>query len=238
MGNAHALRGRLTPALILAALLALAVIVTLGLTAAPASATSTFTLCSSCHNYSPGDAFHTKTTHSKQTCTKCHVNGVNAAGLVSSACASCHGTAATIAADPNTSHPTSSCGSCHAAPSPTPTATATTTPTPTPTATAVATTLTAKVSPTITKLGKKVKVSGTAGPVASLAGAKIAFKLQRKVGTKWVKMKAPASATVTPTGTYTWSYKAVKKGAHKVTLSIKATTAFTAKTMSKSFKVK
>ncbi len=250
MGNAHRLGGRMTPVLVLTALLAVAAVIVLGLTAAPASATSSFTLCSSCHDYASGDAFHTKATHSTQVCTKCHVNGVTAAGLVSSACASCHGTAATIAADANTGHPGSTCGACHAAPSPTPSATATSTPsptpsatatstpTPTPTATAVATSLTAKVSPSIVKRGKKVKVTGVAGPGASLAGAKIAFKVQRKVGTKWVKMKAPASAKVSPAGAYTWTYKAAKKGAHKVTLSIRATTTFTGKKLVKTFKVK
>ena len=112
-------------------------------------------------------------------------------------------------------------------------------PSPSPSATAAPTSLTAKVSPTIVKLGKKVKVSGTAGPVPALAGAKIAFKVERKVGTKWVKMKAPATATVATLGTYTWSYKAVKKGSHRVTLSIKATTTYTAiAKLVKTFKVK
>ena len=90
MGIVHAHRGRLAPALILAVLMALAVIVTLGLAASPASAQQTFTQCSSCHNYAPGDAFHSANTHSKQTCTKCHVNGTGQPP-VPSACASCHG---------------------------------------------------------------------------------------------------------------------------------------------------
>ncbi len=111
-------------------------------------------------------------------------------------------------------------------------------PSPSPSATAAPTSLTAKVSPTIVKLGKKVKVSGTAGPVPALAAAKIAFKVERKVGTKWVKMKAPATATVATLGAYTWSYKAVKKGSHRVTLTIKATTTYTAKKLVKTFKVK
>ena len=51
MGIVHVHRGRLAPALILAVLMALAVIVTLGLAASPASAQSTFTTCASCHNY-------------------------------------------------------------------------------------------------------------------------------------------------------------------------------------------
>ena len=51
--------------------------------------------------------------------------------------------------------------------------------------------MTAKVAPTTVKLKKTVKVTGTAGPAASLKGAKVAFKVERKVGAKWVKMKAP-----------------------------------------------
>ncbi len=78
-----------------------------------------------------------------------------------------------------------------------------------------------------------------AGPAASLAGAKIAFKVERKVGTKWVKMKAtPTTATASATGAYTWSYKAAKKGAHRVTLTIAATSTHTKKTLVKPFKVK
>ena len=50
MGIVHTHRGRLAPALILAVLMALAVIVTLGLAASPASAQSTFTTCAGCHS--------------------------------------------------------------------------------------------------------------------------------------------------------------------------------------------
>ena len=242
MGNAHVLRGRMAPALILVAMLALAVIVTLGLTAAPASATSSFTLCSSCHNYAPGDAFHTKTPHGNQTCTKCHVNGVNAAGVVSSACASCHGTPAQIVAAQPTNHTSCSSAACHGStPTPTPTATATTTPTPTPTATAtpVATTMTLKASPTIQRLGRSVKFSGRAGSLPALAGAKVAFKVERKVGTKWVKMKTTAKTVNATTGAFAWTYKTVKKGAHRVTASIAAKAGvYKGKKLVRSFRVR
>lgn len=106
------------------------------------------------------------------------------------------------------------------------------------TVTPVTTELTAKVIPATVALGKRVKVTGAAAPVAALAGAKVIFKLERKVGTRWVRMKAPASATVNPAGSYTWTYKTVKKGAHRVTLTIKATTTFTRKSLSRTFKVK
>ena len=114
MGIVHAHRGRLAPALILAVLMALAVIVTLGLAASPASATPTWT-CGSCHNYTgPGDAFHARTTHAAQECSKCHTT---ASGLVPSACAAsgCHISAATIIAARPASHTATTCGTASAA---------------------------------------------------------------------------------------------------------------------------
>jgi hypothetical protein len=99
------------------------------------------------------------------------------------------------------------------------------------------TTLVAKVAPTTVALGKKVKVSGTAGPVASLARAKVAFRVDRKVGTKWVKMKT-GSVTASSTGTFAWTYKTLKKGAHRVTVSIAASATHTTKKVVKTFKVR
>ena len=60
----------------------------------------------------------------------------------------------------------------------------------------------------------------------------------RKVGTKWVKMKATATAKASATGAFTWSYKTVKKGTHRVTLTIAATSTHTKKTLVKKFKVR
>ena len=126
-----------------------------------------------------------------------------------------------------------SCGGCRS----TATGCHCATPTPTPTATVATTTLTAKVAPTTVKVRKTVKVTGTAGPAASLKGAKVAWKVERKVGTKWIKMKA-GTAIASTTGTFTVTYKAVKKGAHRVTLSIAKTSTYTAKKLVKTFKVK
>ena len=97
--------------------------------------------------------------------------------------------------------------------------------------------MTAKVAPTTVKVKKTVKVTGTAGPATSLAGAKVALKVERKVGTKWVKMKT-GTATASATGAFTWSYKTAKKGSHRVTSSIAATTTYTKKSVVKTFKVK
>lgn len=225
MGIVHADRGRLAPALILAVLMALAVIVTLGLVAGPASAQSTFTTCASstaCHTGS--DAFHAKAGHAAAaSCATCHVAGFSAPnkGVLPSGCMTCHAPASGVIA--KTTHTANACGAtpgCHGVPS------------------AVATTtMTAKVAPTSVKVKKSVKVTGIAGPVASLAGAKVAFKVERKVGAKWLKMKTGV-ATASATGAYMWSYKTVKKGSHRVTASIAKTSTHTAKKLVKAFKVK
>jgi hypothetical protein len=219
----------MTPAILLAVLLAVVAVVTLGLLAGPASAQPTFTTCASCHSMS---AVHGNANHSSffGTCSTCHNNGGTSNPPLPSACASCHGGTTAILAKPT--HTTNACGTtvgCHGYTSPTPT--------PTPTVTVATTTLTAKAAPTIVKLGKKVKVSGLAGPVPALVGAKIALKVERKVGTKWLKMKT-GTATASATGAYAWSYKAVKKGSHRVTVSIAKTAKFTAKKVVKTFKVK
>jgi hypothetical protein len=220
MGIVYAHRGRLAPALILAVLLALAVIVTFGLVAGPASAQPTFTTCASCHNMSDT---HSNANHASffSTCATCHNDGGTGNPPLPSACAACHGGTTAILA--STQHKANGCGTtagCHGVPP-----------------AVVTTTLTAKVVPTSVKVKKSVKITGTAGPVASLAGAKVAWKVERKVGAKWSKMKA-GTATASATGAFTVTYKAVKTGAHRVTLSIAATSTYTAKQVVKTFKVK
>ena len=233
MGNVHAHRRRPAPALILMATVALLIVlafmaVNASIGAQDAQALPNFTdpvsgvgPCNSCHNYSMGDAFHSKTTHAAQTCATCHVAGSGAAGLRPSACATCHTPVSALLA--LTTHAATGCGTtpgCHGVPP-----------------AQVTTTMTAKVAPTSVKLKKTVKVTGTAGPAASLAGAKVAFKVERKVGAKWVKMKT-GSATASATGAFKWSYKTAKKGSHRVTASIAATATYTAKKVVKPFKVK
>ena len=239
MGNAHAYRRRLTPALILLVVLTLVAVAFAGIAAQKAQALPTFTQavngigpCSTCHGSNgpgtPGDTFHNKATHSVTSCTKCHVSGT-ATPPLPSACVSCHGPVTANLS--KTTHSATKCGTtpgCHGYTSPSPS--------PSPSATAVSTTLTAKVAPTSVKVGKSVKVTGTAGPATSLAGAKVAWKVERKVGTKYIKMKA-GTATVKTTGAFTVTYKAAKKGAHRVTLSIAATSTHTAKKLVKTFKV-
>jgi hypothetical protein len=225
MGNVQAYRGRLAPALILAVLMALAVIVTLGINAAPASAQSTFTTCSPCHTlagtHSGGNANHTGI-----ACTTCHNNGGTANPPLPSACASCHGgTTAILSANATHTSSPQSCATtpgCHGVVPPV----------------VAKTTMTLKASPTTLKLRKTVKFSGVAGPLSALASAKVAFKVERKVGTKWVKMKTTTKTVNATSGAFSWSYKTAKKGAHRVTASIAKKSTYTAKKMVKNFKVK
>ena len=233
MGNAY--RRRLAPALVLTVLIALAVF-TLGLAARPASATQdSFTLCGSCHG---SNQVHGVSAHPyPSNCSACHVAGSGAAGLRPSACATCHGAADILARtkDGTPVHPASTCGvtGCHGA-APLPTAT----PTPTPPATVVATTVTAKVAPTAIRLGKTIKTTGAVTPIATLAGQKVALRVDLKKGTKWVKAKT-ATATVTAAGAYSWKYKPLKKGTFRVKASVAATATYKAsKTAYKTFKVK
>lgn len=226
MGIVYAHRGRLAPAILLTALVVLAVAAVMALTAGPANAQQSYTVCAGCH----GSAKHSSnSTHaglySSSSCTTCHANGFGAEnkGITPAACAACHGGATAILA--STQHVAQSCGTtntCHGYTAP---------------PVVVPTTMTAKVAPTSVKVRKSVKVTGVAGPVASLAGAKVAFKVERKVGTKWLKMKT-GTATASATGAFTWSYKTAKKGAHRVTSSIAKTSTYTAKSVVKTFKVK
>ena len=101
----------------------------------------------------------------------------------------------------------------------------------------VTTTMTLKAAPAIVRLNRLVKTTGTAGPVASLAGAKVALKIERKVGTRWVKMKT-VTKTVSAAGAFSWTYKVVKRGPHRVTATIAKTTTHTAKKLVRSFRVR
>ena len=94
-----------------------------------------------------------------------------------------------------------------------------------------------KVAPASVAVNKPVKISGTAGPLPALAAAKVAVKIERKAGKKWVKAKA-ATAKVGATGAFTLTYKPTKKGSYQVTASIAKTSSFTAKTLKKTFKAK
>jgi hypothetical protein len=82
-----------------------------------------------------------------------------------------------------------------------------------------------------------VTAKGTVRPT-SLAGRKVTLTVQKKSGTKWVKVKT-AAATLSATGAYRWKYKPTKKGAYRVHATIaKTATTAAATTKWRSFKVK
>jgi hypothetical protein len=228
MGNAHVLRGRLTPALVIAAVLALALLAVLAIAGTAAAQPAFEPTCGACHTEAavhpsgyPSAGPSANPNHAGLACSKCHTNGT-ATPPPTSACGSCHGGVTAILA--KTTHSTQSCGTtvgCHGYTG----------------VTQVATVLTAKAAPTTVKVGKTVTISGTATPADQLTGAKIAILVNRKVGTKWVKAKA-ATATASATGSYSWKYKVAKKGSYQVKVSVKATATFTAKSVTKTFKAK
>lgn len=248
MGIVHVNRRRLAPALIVVALVVLAVVAGLGMTAGPASAYSTYqhggAVCANCHGNSTVTSAVCVTCHTgykvpsaTSNCWTCHTPGQDMQPVKNGAPATCTATChlANGTDHAHNPHPErGTCTDCHNV------TTNATTPNGSPHHVApaiVTTTLTAKVAPASVTHGKTVKVTGTAGPAASLKGAKVAFKVERKVGTKWVKMKT-GTATASATGAFTWSYKTAKKGAHRVTVSIAKTATYTAKSLVKTFKVK
>ena len=111
--------------------------------------------------------------------------------------------------------------------------------TPTPTSTPTAT-LALKLSGLkggAIKHGKTLAAKGSVTPT-SLAGSKIALTAQMKKGAKWVKAKT-YSALITSTGSYSWKYKPVKKGAYRMQGSITKTATHAAVTTKwLAFKVK
>ena len=241
MGNAYAHRRRLAPALILMATVALLVMLAMAVSASlgaqDAQALSTFDTgsgsipaCETCHGMS---ATHSKTAHvtngvydssDPTTCANCHPGGDTSVKPLPAKCGVCHGGVTTILA--KSTHTTTGCGTtdgCHGYTAP---------------PVQVATTVTAKVAPTTIRLGKTVKTTGAVTPVATLAGKKVALRVDFKKGTKWVKAKT-ASATVTATGTYSWKYKPMKRGTFRVKASIATTATYKAsKTAYRTFKVK
>jgi hypothetical protein len=112
MGIAHVHRGRLAPALILAVLMALAIIVTLGLAASPASAQPTFEpVCAGCHTQT--NTHPSATHHTGIGCSTCHGASV-ANPPLPTACGTCHTPTSRVLARPT--HSGLSCGTttgCH-----------------------------------------------------------------------------------------------------------------------------
>lgn len=73
------------------------------------------------------------------------------------------------------------------------------------------------------KLGRRVTTTGVVTP-SSLAGSKATLLVQKKRGSKWVKVKA-ASATVNQVGVYGWKYKPAARGSYRTCARIAKTAA-------------
>jgi hypothetical protein len=159
--------------------------------------------CDSCHKQ---DATHAK--HATVACATCHTAGV-ATPPSPAACASCHGAAAILA---SATHVAQGCGTtpgCHGVPVPTP----------------ITTAVSLKVAPASIKFKKTVVASGAVTPAADLAGIKVVLKAEIKIGKAWKAAKT-TKATVSATGTYSWTYVPAKKGSYRMTATIVGTTEF------------
>jgi hypothetical protein len=227
--------------------------------AGPASAHNgwqhgTATLCSNCH---PGGdtsvpltsaactACHTggftpltvAATQADGTCWGCHAPGKDMSAVkatsagCSSAAAGCHTTGA---AAPHVGATNTTCLSCHG------TTLGTTDPGTSPhhVAASAASTkpvFTAKLSASSVKVKKTIKASGLAFPAAI---AKVTVLVQKKSGTKWVKVTTK-TATANPSSAWSVSYKATKKGSFRMQASTAAVTGVSAgKSAFLNFKVK
>jgi hypothetical protein len=89
----------------------------------------------------------------------------------------------------------------------------------------------------VMRLGRRVTAKGVVTPTR-LAGSSVKLTVQKKQGTRWVKVKRVAR-TISATGTYAWRYKPARKGAYRMRATIAKTAAHTAaRTTWRPFKVK
>ena len=89
----------------------------------------------------------------------------------------------------------------------------------------------------VMRLGRRVTAKGVVTPT-KLAGSSVKLTVQKKQGTRWVKVKRVAR-TISATGTYGWRYKPAKRGAYRMRATIAKTAAHTAaRTKWRLFKVK
>jgi hypothetical protein len=179
--------------------------------------------CSTCHGSSgpgsTGDQIHALAAHSAIGCATCHTAG-SSTPPTTGACGGCHGGVAHIVTEPT--HSTQGCtvAGCHAVPD----------------QVSKVTIKVSGLSAGAIKLGKSVTASGVVTPVHA---GKVTITFQRKVGTKWVKMKAVARTSNATTGAYSFKYKPTKKGSWRVQSVLAAAPGFTkAQTAWKTFKVK
>jgi hypothetical protein len=236
MGNTHAHRGR-TAAAILVALLTVLVSAFAAQAALAAHPSDTWkhgnaTSCTSCHasisgpGANPGNTLctqchtgyvaHTKAGAPAQCWSACHTpgqdmtkvatNDATAGCGVSAAGAGCHGTQGHPGSTPTT------CVDCHGAEGQSAHHHAALTDV------SVKPVLTAALSAKSIKLRKTFKVSGLAKPVG--ASYKVTLLIQKKAGTKWVKVTSKTAAPNVTTYKWTLTYKPTKKATYRVVASV------------------
>ena len=227
-------RGRRRSRSLVIVLLALAVVAVFGIAAQQALAFQTFehgtaTTCTVCHTVSTStpptnaacaaSACHTgyNVPRAGKTCWTCHDPGQDMSavptGAPTSCTTTCHlaGSQAAVPGSGHNPHPERGlCTTCHN------TTTSFNTPNGSPHHTLQVpdpTTVTLKVAPTTIKLKKTVKATGVVTP-ADLGGV-VNLTAKFKSGSKWKNVKT-AKATVSATGTYSWTYKPGKKGSYRI----------------------
>jgi hypothetical protein len=236
MGNALAHRGRTVAALfaVLLAVLVFAVAAQAASAAHPAdtwkhgSATTCTschasisgpttvdnTLCTKCHDY----VAHTKAGAPTQCWSACHTPGQDVTTVATNAATGgCGATAAGAGCHGGPAHPGSTpttCVNCHGIDDKSAHHHASVTDV------SVKPILTAALSAKTIKLGKTFKAAGLAKPVN--ATYKVTVLIQKKVGTKWVKVTSKTAAPNATTYKWTLTYKPTKKATYRVIASVPA----------------
>ncbi len=201
----------------------------------PSSPPASNDVCTTCHT-GGFVALAVAGTSADGTCWGCHTPGEDMSFVTATAtscgtagaAAGCHGSAS-----PHPGATATGCTTCHALGAVSPTNPGTS-PHHDPSATSMPV-LTVALSKSTIKVKTSIKASGLAYPAAL---GKVTVLVQKKSGTKWVKVTSKA---VTPTAASAWSYsyKATKKGSYRVQASTPAVTGVTAGLVtSKTFKVK
>jgi len=230
MGDGSRKRFRGRPAAVV--LLAAALLLALALAAPVAGAFTSFDAggsgipaCDTCHSQA---TVHAIGGHASQmatpptSCTaSCHLSGT-ATPPPPSACADCHGGPSAVLG--KATHATTGCGTtpgCHGVP--------------TVTKSKISIKLVGLTAGAM-KLGRYLTVKGVVAPAHA---AKVTFTFQRKVGTKWVKMKVVSRTSNATSGAYSYKYKPTRKGPWRVKTAAAKTAAYTsATTLWKTFRVK
>jgi len=172
------------------------------------------TLCTKCHDY----VAHTKAGAPTQCWSACHTPGQDVTTVATNAATGgCGVTAAGVGCHGGPGHPGSTpttCVNCHGVDDKSAHHHASVTDV------SVKPVLTAALSAKSIKLHKTFKASGLAKPVN--ASYKVTLLIQKKVGTKWVKVTSKTAVPNATTYKWTLTYKPTKKATYRVVASVPA----------------